>query len=501
MKAIHSALISAYNKTSLPPLLKTLAQYNVHLISSGGTKDFIEKQGYQATAVEEITGYPSILGGRVKTLHPQVFGGILSRRGVDDDTTGQYEIPSIDLVVVDCYPFEEAMHDTADPDSLVEYIDIGGISLIRAAAKNYKDVAVIPSADSLEDLNSILDKQNGCTTLAQRQFWASKAFEFSAHYDTTIQQALKADDTAPVHLGTARALRYGENPHQRSDFHGHLESYFEQLHGKQLSHNNLVDVDAAVRLIEDLPPTSFAIIKHTNPCGVATRQTLKEAWQAAYAGDPVSAFGGILVTNSRLDEATADAIGELFFEVLIAPGYEPSAMRKLQAKKNRIILKQLKALKSSVEVRSVIDGFLKQDRDLKQVSVSDMSAVTEAVPETSNDWEALAFANTVVKHAKSNAIALTYNHQLVGIGVGQTSRVDALRQAIAKARHFELPLEGGSMASDAFFPFSDSVAIAREAGIQQVIQPGGSKRDQESIDYCNENGMAMVTTGIRHFKH
>lgn len=501
MDPIHTALISVNNKSALPELLKTLSDHQINIISSGGTKDFIEKQGYKAEAVESLTEYPSILGGRVKTLHPKVFGGILSRRGVDDETMKTYEIPGIDLVIVDCYPFEEALENEADLETLVEHIDIGGISLIRAAAKNYKSVAVIPSADYLPDLNQILIDQKGCTRLEQRQYWATKAFAFSAQYDTTIQQSLQAETTAPISLGPSQNLRYGENPHQQSNFHGNLDAYFDQLNGKQLSHNNLVDVDAAVQLIEDLPKNSFAVIKHTNPCGVGCDNSLKVAWEAAYQGDPVSAFGGILATNSTLDEATATAIGDLFFEVLIAPDFEAKALEQLKQKKNRIILKQRQALKASKEVKTVLDGVLQQDRDLKTEGPEDMQLVTQSSPLADQGYNEMAFANTVVKHAKSNAIVLTYNHQLTGIGVGQTSRVEALRQAIAKARYFDLPFKGGTMASDAFFPFSDSVAIACEAGIQQVIQPGGSKRDQDSIDYCNDHGLAMVTTGIRHFKH
>jgi phosphoribosylaminoimidazolecarboxamide formyltransferase/IMP cyclohydrolase len=346
-----------------------------------------------------------------------------------------------------------------------------------------------------------LREQKGHTTLEQRQQWATKAFAFSAQYDTTIQQALQAETPAPVSLGPGQSLRYGENPHQQSFFHGNLNAYFDQLNGKQLSHNNLVDVDAAVRLIEDLPQNSFAVIKHTNPCGVGCRDDLKDAWELAYNGDPVSAFGGILVTNSQLDEATATAIGDLFFEVLIAPDFEDKALEQLKQKKNRIILKQKQSLKASKEINTVLDGVLQQDRDLKTEAPEDMQLVTQSTPLEDQGYQEMAFANTVVKHAKSNAIVLTYNHQLVGIGVGQTSRVDALRQAIAKARYFDLPLKGASMASDAFFPFSDSVAIAYEAGIQQVIQPGGSKRDEDSINFCNDHGLAMVTTGIRHFKH
>ncbi len=501
MDPIHTALISVYNKSALPELLKTLSDHQINIISSGGTKDFIEEQGYNAEAIESLTGYPSILGGRVKTLHPKVFGGILSRRGTDDETMKTYEIPGIDLVIVDCYPFEEVLKNEADLDTLVDHIDIGGISLIRAAAKNFKSVAVIPSADYLGDLNQILREQKGHTTVEQRQHWATKAFAFSAQYDTTIQQTLQAETTAPVSLPPGQSLRYGENPHQQSFFHGNLNAYFSQLSGKQLSHNNLVDIDAAVRLIEDLPQNSFAIIKHTNPCGVGCRNDLKTAWEVAYNGDPVSAFGGILVTNRKLDEATASAIGDLFFEVLIAPGFEEKALEQLKQKKNRIILKQQQPLQAKREVNSVLDGVLQQDRDLKTEGLNDMQLVTQTPPKEDQGYQEMAFANTVVKHAKSNAIVLTYNHQLVGVGVGQTSRVDSLRQAIAKAQYFDLPLKGATMASDAFFPFSDSVAIAHEAGIQQVIQPGGSKRDQDSIDYCNDQGMAMVTTGKRHFKH
>lgn len=501
MKAIRSALISLYDKASITPLLETLNHLNIDLISTGGTYKVIEESGYTATKIEDLTDYPSILGGRVKTLHPQVFGGILARGKQDQETIEAYDIPQIDLVIVDCYPFEESLRNGDDVDTLIEHIDIGGISLIRAAAKNYKEVAVIPSANYLPELKQTLHQQEGYISLEQRKAWAAAAFTFTANYDTAIQQSLKSEAVAPISLGPGEKLRYGENPHQASSFHGNIQAYFEQLNGKQLSHNNLVDIDAAIRLIEDLPANTFAIIKHTNPCGVATRHTLHEAWEAAYAGDPVSAFGGILATNAPVDEATADAIGNLFFEVLIAPDFQPTAFEKLKQKSNRILLKQKQPLKAKEEVRSVLDGVLKQDRDNLLEKHEDLQLVTTRKPENEASYRELIFANTIVKHAKSNAIVLSKNEQLVGIGVGQTSRVDALKQAIEKGRYFDLPVSGSSMASDAFFPFSDSVAIANEAGIQQVIQPGGSKRDQDSIEYCNQHDMVMVTTGNRHFKH
>ena len=501
MKPIQTALISAYYKEPLKPLLQTLYEQGIQFISTGGTHRFIQEQGYEARLVEDLTDYPAILGGRVKTLHPQVFGGILGRRDQDQATINEYNLPLIDLVIIDCYPFEEAVSQGQDPDTMVETIDIGGIALIRAAAKNYQEVTVIPSSTHYAQLYQVLAKQKGYTTLEQRQYWASQAFAFTARYDTLIQQQLSPDSAAPANLGASQPLRYGENPHQKASFHGNFETYFDQLSGKQLSYNNLVDVDAAVRLAEDLPPHSFTVIKHTNPCGAASRASLKEAWDAAYSADPVSAFGGILATNTTVDKATAEAIGDLFFEVMIAPGFEEEALNLLKQKQNRILLKQKKPLQAAKEVRSVLDGVLQQDRDTRIETHASMKVVTDQKPMDGTSRQELTFANAVVKHAKSNAIALTYNHQLVGIGVGQTSRVDALHQAIAKARYFQLPLSGATMASDAFFPFADSVQIAQEAGIRQVIQPGGSKRDQESIDYCNQQEMAMVFTGVRHFKH
>lgn len=502
MASIQSALISVYDKDGLKPILEALNQRNVHLISTGGTQRFIEEQGYEATSVESITDYPSILGGRVKTLHPKIFGGILARGETDQSEKAEYQIPEIDLVVVDLYPFAQMLLESNDEDVIIENIDIGGISLIRSAAKNFKETLTIPSKDHYEDLLKILREQGGEPTEDQKKRLASEAFNISASYDRLIQQYLTGDDQEdlPLNLSNGKPLRYGENPHQKAWFYGDFQDYFEQLNGKQISYNNLVDIDAAVRLIEDLPHNSFAVIKHTNPCGVAHRETLLEAWQDALAGDPVSAFGGILATNAKLDSKTAEAIDELFFEVLIAPDFDEEALSVLTKKQNRILLKQNKALSHNKEIQSVVDGYLVQEKDQKLENRDALQFVTEQAPNESK-IEDLLFANIIAKHAKSNTIVLSKNKQLTGIGVGQTSRVDALKQAIEKAKHFELPLADGVMASDAFFPFSDSVKIAHEEGIQTVIQPGGSKRDQDSIDYCNEEDMAMVFTGTRHFKH
>ncbi|MCK5821643.1 MAG: bifunctional phosphoribosylaminoimidazolecarboxamide formyltransferase/IMP cyclohydrolase [Bacteroidales bacterium] len=503
-KKIKSALISVYHKDHLDEIIHLLDSQGVQLISTGGTAGFIEELGCKVTRVEELTGYPSILGGRVKTLHPMVFGGILGRRDLDSDQEHmtEYSIPAIDLVVVDLYPFEETLAAGGTYSEVVEKIDIGGISLIRAAAKNHLDVVIVPSKESYPELLSILKDQNGETSLDQRKKLAGKAFSVSSHYDTSIWRFF-AEDTAPelkISLPEFKKMRYGENPHQTGRFYGDLEKLFDQLHGKEISYNNLLDIDAAIRLIDEFKETTFAILKHNNACGIASRDKLTEAWKAALAGDPVSAFGGILVTNSEVDEETAAEIDQLFFEVIIAPGYREEALRILKKKKNRIILNMKSADLPDEQFRTLLNGVLWQERDTKTEIAENLKLVTK-VETNKEEISDLLFANILVKHTKSNAIVLAKNKQLISSGTGQTSRVDALMQSIDKANHFGHNLEGAVMASDAFFPFKDSVAIAHKAGIGAVIQPGGSIRDQESIDYCDEKGMKMVFTGTRHFKH
>ncbi len=505
-KKIQSALISVYYKDRLEPLLQLLHDHAVTLYSTGGTQKFIKDLGIPFTAVEDITGYPSILGGRVKTLHPKVFGGILSRRGHKEDSQdiSEYKIPPIDLVVVDLYPFEEAVRSDAGEQEIIEKIDIGGISLIRAAAKNYKDVVVISSKDQYEQLYKILNEKEGHTDLEDRRYFAARAFNVSSHYDTSIFNyfnkkeqitALKISETAVT------TLRYGENPHQQGFFYGKPDDLFDQLNGKALSYNNLVDIDAAVSLIEEFTEeTAFAILKHTNACGAATGASVKEAYLKAFEADTVSAFGGVLVTNKTVDLNASEEIHKLFFEVIVAPAYDQEALKLLKGKKNRIILLQKEPLKGKTIIKSLLNGYIGQNKDLKTDQLSDLKLSTRRAT-TDEEKRALLFAGKICKHSKSNTIVLAREGQLVASGVGQTSRVDALNQAIEKARHFGLSLEGAVMASDAFFPFPDCVEIADKAGIKAVIQPGGSIRDQESIDYCDAHGMAMVFTGFRHFKH
>jgi phosphoribosylaminoimidazolecarboxamide formyltransferase/IMP cyclohydrolase len=504
-KKIKSALISVYYKDHLEDIVRKLDSLHISIISTGGTKDFIEKLGIRVTAVEELTGYPSILGGRVKTLHPKVFGGILARPDIDQDVADmkQYDIHSIDLVVVDLYPFEETVASGAAEEDIVEKIDIGGISLIRAAAKNYRDVVIIPSKDQYPRLLEMLGEKQGITTLEERRGLAMEAFGVTSHYDTAIfnhfsKNAEKIGFRKSVNL--AKPLRYGENPHQRGTFYGDFEQLFDQLQGKEISYNNLLDIEAAVYLIDDFTETTFAILKHNNACGIASRLKIADAWTDALAGDPVSAFGGILITNTTVDEATAIEADKLFFEVIIAPAFDDAALDILKKKKNRIILIRKNTPLPTVQFRSMLNGVIEQDRDVKTESRTDMKPVTQRIP-VDAEYEDLAFANKVVKHTKSNTIVLVRNKQLIASGVGQTSRVDALRQAIVKARSFGFDTVGAVMASDAFFPFPDCVEIANEAGINVVIQPGGSVRDQDSIDFCNRNNMSMVLTGTRHFKH
>lgn len=504
MKKITTALISVYHKDGLEPVLSALKDKGVNIFSTGGTYDYILEKGYKAETVESLTSYPSILGGRVKTLHPKVFGGILARRDnvADKDTLLQYQIPEFDLVIVDLYPFEETVRTTDDEQAIIEKIDIGGISLLRAAAKNFNDVLVVSSSDQYTDLIEILEENDGSATLHDRKRFASKAFDVSSHYDTAIYNWMSDDsaDSFKQSISKSSVLRYGENPHQKGVFYGNLDEMFGQLHGKAISYNNLQDLDAAVALIDEFDDTAFAILKHNNACGLAVRDKLVDAWKDALAGDPVSAFGGVLITNRNVDKETADEINKLFFEIILAPGYEPEALSVLQQKKNRIILKRKEGKMQKQQFRTMLNGVLWQENDGVTETAGQLEAKTNKVP-TAEEVEDLLFANKIVKHVKSNAIVLAKNKQLVGLGTGQTSRVDALKQAIEKAQNFKLSLENSVMASDAFFPFADSVEIAHKAGVTAVIQPGGSVRDEDSILYCNENNMAMVFTGVRHFKH
>ena len=492
-KKIQSALISVFYKDGLAPLAKTLHALNITIYSTGGTQQFIEELGIPCIGVETVTGYPSILGGRVKTLHPSIFGGILGRRYEQQDLKEmeQYKIPALDLVIVDLYPFEETLKSTDEEKLIIEKIDIGGPSMIRAAGKNFRDLVVIAAKDDYSKLNQILIDQKGTTTIEQRKSFAAKAFEVVMHYDIAISNYFNPT--------TGKVLRYGENPHQVATFYGKLEDWFTQLHGKELSYNNLVDVDAAIALIADLPLTSFAIIKHTNVCGVAKRNNVFDSWQAALAGDPESAFGGVLVTNAIVDVATAEAIQEIFFEVLIAPGFDPAALVILTAKKNRILLElKNELIFNPTQKKSILNGTLEQGLDNGNYSKWEEVG---ARPCTEKEKEDLIFGNIISKHLKSNAIALIKNTQLVGKGCGQTSRVDALRHAIEKAKQFKFDLKGAALASDAFFPFDDCVRIAHEEGIEAYIQPGGSVRDKDSVAYCQAHGLAMVMTEQRHFKH
>lgn len=504
-KKIKNALISVFYKDGLDDIVKELHKNGVIIYSTGGTQDFIEKLGIPVVAVEDLTSYPSILGGRVKTLHPKVFGGILGRRENDGDLAQleQYEIPEIDLVIVDLYPFEETVASGAGESDIIEKIDIGGISLIRAAAKNFKDVVIVSSRDLYPDFLQLLQSKNGSTSLEDRRKYMAYAFHISSHYDTAIFNHFNTGfDFLKISVDQSQVLRYGENPHQKGSFYGQLNALFDQLNGKELSYNNLLDVDAAVNLMDDLDngQPAFAILKHNNACGAAIRSTLFDAWTAALAGDPVSAFGGILIANQEIDIATASEIDKLFFEVLIAPSFSEDAMQVLKGKKNRILLRRKKTQMPKQLVRTALNGYLVQDKDQIRDKKEDYKLATTKAP-TSAELNDLEFAGVLVKHTKSNTIVLAKNNTLLASGTGQTSRVDSLRQAIAKAQAFGFSLEGAVMASDAFFPFPDCVEIAKNAGITAVVQPGGSIKDQESVDYCNKNGMAMVMTGVRHFKH
>jgi len=505
IKEIKTALVSVFNKDGLTEILSLLNENGVRFLSTGGTGAFIESLGYKCDAVEDLTGYPSILGGRVKTLHPKVFGGILNRRdnNTDRQETEQYGIPSIDLVIVDLYPFEDTVASGAPEADIIEKIDIGGISLIRAAAKNFNDVVIVPSKHQYGALRDILEKNGAKTTLAERRWFAKEAFGVSSSYDSAIFNYFDGAETPSalrIAIDGEKTMRYGENPHQKGYFFGHLEDLFDQLHGKEISYNNLLDIDAAVTLMSEFNEPTFAILKHNNACGVASRNSILDAWKDALAGDPVSAFGGVLIANRNIDAATAEEINKIFFEVIIAPGYDADALTILGQKKNRIILLQKKPLETTRQFRSVLNGALMQERDLKVETADDLKLVT-TTPVAAGRVEDLLFANKIVKHCKSNAIVLAKNKQLCAAGVGQTSRVDSLRQAIDKARNFKFDLNGAVMASDAFFPFADCVEIAHNAGVDAVIQPGGSIRDNDSVQYCNDNGIAMVMTGFRHFKH
>lgn len=504
-KQIKTALISVYHKDGLDKILKILNDNGVRLLSTGGTQSFIQEQGYKCDAVEDLTGYPSILGGRVKTLHPKVFGGILNRRDNEGDKEqiAQYEIPEIDLVIVDLYPFEDTVASGASHADIIEKIDIGGISLIRAAAKNYKDVVIVASKAQYGPLyNKFVEYGTASTTEEDRRWFAKEAFAVSSAYDSHIFNYFDQDEPSALRFAVdgAKVMRYGENPHQKGYFFGNFEEMFTQLHGKEISYNNLLDIDAAVNLMADFTETSFGILKHNNACGFASRPTVLEAWKDALAGDPVSAFGGVLITNAEVDAATAEEMHKIFFEVCIAPAYSEDALKILEQKKNRIILVQKPFARPTMQYRSILNGALGQERDNHVETPEELKQVTTKAVETSQ-VEDLLFANKIVKHSKSNAIVLAKNKQLCASGIGQTSRVDALKQAIEKAHSFNFDLNGAVMASDAFFPFGDCVEIAHKAGVTAVIQPGGSIRDNESIEYCNNNGVAMVTTGVRHFKH
>ncbi len=504
-KKISSALISVFYKDGLDNIVRTLHNLKVKIYSTGGTYSFIHDLGIPAEKVEDLTTYPSILGGRVKTLHPSVFGGILARRDNKEDMeqVAKYRIPEIDLVIVDLYPFEETVRSVNDEDEIIEKIDIGGISLIRAAAKNFNDVLIISGREQYPALLDLLKDKKGFTTLQERRYFAAEAFKTSSNYDTAIFKYFNREAGIRVFresINVFYPLRYGENPHQKGLFFGDPDQLFEKLHGKEISYNNLLDLESALNLIDEFSEITVVIIKHNNACGAASRKNITEAWKAALACDPVSAYGGVIVTNVTIDEAAATEIDKIFFEIIITPYYTDKALEILKQKKNRIILKRKEQVKSLYNFRSLLNGVLWQERDTSIETGKEMKPVTTRLPEP-NEIDDLIFANIIVKHSKSNAIVLAKNKQLCASGIGQTSRVDALKQAIEKARSFGFDLKGSVMASDAFFPFADSVEIAHKAGVTAVVQPGGSVRDQETIDYCSANGIAMVFTGIRHFKH
>ncbi len=504
-RKIQSALISVFNKDGLEPIVKKLYQQNVKIISTGGTYDFIKKLGIPVTSVDSITHFPEILAGRVKTLHPKIFGGILARRQnkTDIQQVNEHQIPLMDCVIVDLYPFEETVQSTTDETTIIEKIDIGGIALIRAAAKNFNDTIVVPDKRYYREFLELLENQQGITHLQDRKKFASYAFAISSHYDTMIFHYFNQFYQLPYfkesYLNT-QILRYGENPHQKAWYFGNLESPLEKLNGKEISYNNLLDIEAAVQLISDFEEPTFAIIKHNNACGVASRDTIHDAYITALSSDPLSAFGGILIANRSIDTQTAVEINKLFFEVIIAPNYDAEALEILKSKPNRIILvNKIQQLPRYI-YRSILNGVIQQERDTKIETPDDLKVVTEKTP-TQTKISDLLFANKIVKHTKSNAIVIVKNKQLIGSGTGQTSRVDAVRHAIEKARHFKLDTQGAVLASDAFFPFPDSVELAHSAGITSIIQPGGSIKDKDSIDACNKYGISMAFTGYRHFKH
>ena len=505
MKTIKTALISVYYKTGIDTIVDLLKQNGVQIYSTGGTYEYIKGIDPTVKTVESLTGYPSILGGRVKTLHPQVMGGILGRQTLESDQKemAQYNIPTIDLVIVDLYPFEETVAHTDDKDAIIEKIDIGGISLIRAGAKNFNDVLIVPSQRYYGELIQLLENQHGETSIDDRRRFAAYAFGVSSHYDSAIYRWFANDDEVPqlrISEDEGTALRYGENPHQKGTFYGDLNAMFDKLHGKELSYNNLLDLDAGLNLIREFDEPTFAILKHNNPCGTACRPTVKEAYLDALAGDPVSAYGGVLVCNRPIDLEAAQDINKLFIEVIVAPGYEDGVLDLLFSKKNRVVLRLKADQYAKKTVKTALNGYLVQDRDLRTETPVDFKVITDKAP-TEAEIEDMVFANKIVKHSRSNAIVLAKGKQLYASGIGQTSRVDALRQAIDKARSFGFDLNGAVLASDAFFPFKDCVELAHEAGITAIVQPGGSVRDQESIDCCNTNGISMVFTGIRHFRH
>ncbi|MDR2233721.1 MAG: bifunctional phosphoribosylaminoimidazolecarboxamide formyltransferase/IMP cyclohydrolase [Tannerella sp.] len=503
-KRIKRALISVYHKDGLEEIVRKLHSEGVSFVSTGGTQAFIESLNIPCEAVEELTGYPSILGGRVKTLHPKIFGGILARREHEGDRQqiAEYHINEIDLVIVDLYPFEETVESGAEEAVVIEKIDIGGISLIRAAAKNYKDVLIVASKAQYSPFMNLLNLNGAESSVEDRRWFAKEAFATTSAYDTAIFNYFDGDDRSAFRAAVddAKEMRYGENPHQRGIFYGNFDELFDQLHGKELSYNNLLDVDSAITLIDEFDELTFAVIKHNNACGVASRPTVSEAWKDALAGDPISAFGGILVTNGVIDKEVSEEIDKIFFEVIIAPDYTTDALEVLRHKKNRIIILRKQSNLPLHQYRSLLNGVLVQDKDLSIQTVQDLEPMTERRPDE-REIEDLLFANKLVKHSKSNAITLVKNKQLCAGGIGQTSRVDALKQAIAKAASFGFDLTGAVMASDAFFPFPDCVEIADGAGIKAVIQPGGSINDDKSVEYCNAHGVSMVKTSIRHFKH
>ncbi len=502
-RKITNALISVFYKDGLEPIVKALHNLGINIYSTGGTQEFIEKLGIKVHAVENLTGYPSILGGRVKTLHPKVFGGILARRENESDQKemAEYTIPFLDLVIVDLYPFEETVKSTTDESKIIEKIDIGGVSLIRAAAKNFKDTLIVADKNDSSNLLHILTEQKGESSIEQRKEFALKAFNITSHYDGLIFNYFDKNDTAfKASVQNGKVLRYGENPHQKGVFYGNLDELFEQFNGKELSYNNLLDVDAALNIVGDFNEPTVAVIKHNNPCGLATRATVFEAWKDALAGDPVSAFGGVIASNKHIDAATAVEMDKIFLEVLIAPSYDEKALEILKAKKNRIILQQKMVLPKGKTFRSILNGVVEQDKDTVVLNESNLTLITTKAA-TTNEISDMLFADTIAKHTKSNTIVFAKNKQLIGIGCGQTSRVDALKQAIEKAKAFNFDLDGAVMSSDAFFPFPDCVEIAGNEGIRAVIQPGGSIKDDASVAYCNAHGIAMYFTGIRHFKH